>query len=427
MDIKLDMYQSLVLAMVMYLIGQAILNRSRLLQHFCIPAPVIGGLLFAIVHAALRAAGILRFEFDTTLQNVFMMAFFCSVGFLASFSLLKSDKSRVVKLMGLSIVIIIIQDTLGTVGAKLFGLDTALGLAMGSIPLVGGHGSAGAFGPFLEENGVAGATTVAIAAATYGLVAGSIMGGPIASRKIRKFSLHSSLSEDSTAANPVIHHTDINQSGASYDEQVEMAQHSDDIEWSPDISSTRLIRAAILVIIVVGVGATLTDMVSAYVTLPGYIGAMLIAAITRNVANVAKHPLPLKELDAISHISLALFLSVAMANLKLWELVGLAIPMITILAVQTLVVWAIATFVAFRLLGRDYEAATMTAGLCGFAMGATPNAMANMQAVVRHYGPAPCLESFPPQDLHIVKRYVYIVLRYASGGLTRTEPRGREE
>lgn len=389
MELKLDMFQSLALAMVMYLIGQLILNRSKLLQYFCIPAPVIGGLLFAIIHAALRAAGIVKFQFDTTLQTVFMMTFFCSVGFLASFSLLKGDKTRVLKLMGLSIAIIVLQDALGSAGAKLFNLDPALGLAMGSIPLVGGHGSAGAFGPFLEDNGVAGATTVAIAAATYGLIAGSIMGGPVAARKIHKFGLKSAHAADSPAANPKIEHTGTTQAGASYDEQVEMAQHSADIEWSPDINTTRLIRAAILLVIVVGVGATLTLAVKSYVTLPAYIGAMLVAAITRNVADVKQRALPLKELDTISHISLALFLSVAMANLKLWELVDLAVPMIVILAIQTVVVWAVAAGIAFRLMGKDYEAATMTAGFCGFAMGATPNAMANMQAVVRRYGPAP--------------------------------------
>lgn len=373
----------------MYLLGQFLLTRSSLLQRFCIPAPVIGGLIFAVVHATLRGFGIVTFTFDTTLQTVFMMTFFCSVGFLASFSLLKGDKSRVLKLMLLAILIILIQDLLGTAGATLFQLDPALGLAMGSIPLVGGHGSAGAFGPFLEEHGVQGATSVAVAAATYGLIAGSVMGGPVAARKIRRFGLHSKLTADSTAANPVIERTDTGQIGASYDEQVEMARHASDIEWSPNINSSLLIRAAILVVLVVGIGATLTGLVSTYVTLPAYIGAMIVAAITRNVADAVKQPLPLKELDAISHISLALFLSVAMANLKLWELVGLAIPMITILAVQTIIVWLVASFVAFRLLGKDYEAATITAGFCGFSMGATPNAMANMQAVVRNYGPAP--------------------------------------
>jgi ESS family glutamate:Na+ symporter len=183
--IELDMYQACGLAVFMLIIGRLFVNKISFLRKYCIPAPVVGGLLFAIFHVAVRSAGIMEFNLDTTLQSVFMTAFFCSVGYLASFGELKKGGIGVIKFLILAILMCCIQDLVGGFGAKLFGLNGKLGLAMGSIPLVGGHGTAGSFGPFLEDLGVANATTVAVAAATYGLISGCVIGGPIAYSKIR--------------------------------------------------------------------------------------------------------------------------------------------------------------------------------------------------------------------------------------------------
>lgn len=189
--VALNMYQALAVAAVMLVIGQVLVNRIAFLRKYCIPAPVVGGLIFAVAHTVLRGMGVVEFEMDTTLQTVFMTAFFCSVGFLAAFSMLKKGGIGVIKFLILAVLMVVIQDLVGGFGAKLFGLDGRLGLAMGSIPLVGGHGTSASFGAFLEERGVEGATTVAVACATYGLIAGCMIGGPIASAKIRKYDLRS--------------------------------------------------------------------------------------------------------------------------------------------------------------------------------------------------------------------------------------------
>ncbi|MBQ6118139.1 MAG: sodium:glutamate symporter, partial [Clostridia bacterium] len=190
--IELDMYQAIGLAVIMLVFGRLLIGKIKILGKYCIPAPVVGGLIFAVLHVILRSAGVVEFNLDTTLQNVFMTAFFCSVGYMAAFGELKKGGIGVVKFLFLSVLMCCLQDVIGGFGAKLFGLDGRLGLAMASIPLVGGHGTAGSFGPFLEDLGVANATTVAVASATYGLVAGCIIGGPIATAKIRKLGLKSS-------------------------------------------------------------------------------------------------------------------------------------------------------------------------------------------------------------------------------------------
>ena len=183
--IELNMYQAIAVAVLMLLLGRMMVSKIEFLRRYCIPAPVVGGLVFAIIHMILRSAGVLEFQLDTTLQGVFMTAFFCSVGYMAAFKELKKGGVGVIKFLIVSIVMCCIQDLVGGFGAKIFGLDPRLGLTMGSIPLVGGHGTAGSFGPFLEELGVANATTVAVAAATYGLIAGCMIGGPIAVSKIK--------------------------------------------------------------------------------------------------------------------------------------------------------------------------------------------------------------------------------------------------
>lgn len=363
--IEVNMYQAAGLAVLMLVIGRMLVARIEFLRKYCIPAPVVGGLIFAILHVILRSMGILEFNMDTTLQTVFMTAFFCSVGYMAAFKELKKGGIGVVKFLVLAILMCCIQDLVGGFGAKIFGLDGKLGLAMGSIPLVGGHGTAGSFGPFLEDMGVANATTVAVAAATYGLIAGCMIGGPIATSKIRKMGLKSSAIE-STATTEV----SVDQDTGAMDE-------------------ANLMDAAIYIVIAVGLGTIVAALLGKLITLPGYIGAMIVGAIIRNVQESRGVKMPMGEMGALGNICLSIFLGLAMINLKLWQLVSLALPMIVILLIQTVIMFFYASFVVFNVMGRDYDAATISSGFCGFGMGATPNAMANMQAITNQYGPAP--------------------------------------
>lgn len=369
--LKLDMYQALALAVFMLLIGRELAKRVAFLRQYCIPAPVIGGLIFAVLHLGLRTAGIVEFELDDTLQKVFMTAFFCSVGYMAAFGMLKKGGIGVVKFLILAIVMCILQDLVGGIGARLFGLDPRIGLAMGSIPLVGGHGTAGSFGPFLEEHGVANATTVAVAAATYGLISGCIIGGPIAYGKIKKFGLHSL--------------------GVNVQGSVEKRPTAT-VELSPDtdaLDEGNMMDAALYIVIGVGLGTLVSMALGQLITLPGYIGAMIVGAVIRNVQEARKVKMPMQEMGSLGNICLSLFLGLAMINLKLWQLVSLALPMIVILLVQTVIMFLYASYVVFNVMGHDYDAATISSGFCGFGMGATPNAMANMQAITNSYGPAP--------------------------------------
>ena len=363
--IEVNMYQAAGLAVLMLVIGRMLVARIEFLRKYCIPAPVVGGLIFAILHVILRSMGILEFNMDTTLQTVFMTAFFCSVGYMAAFKELKKGGIGVVKFLVLAILMCCIQDLVGGFGAKIFGLDGKLGLAMGSIPLVGGHGTAGSFGPFLEDMGVANATTVAVAAATYGLIEGCMIGGPIATGKIRKLGLKSSALESTATAE-----VSVDQDTGAMDEG-------------------NLMDAAIYIVIAVGLGTIVAALLGKLITLPGYIGAMIVGAIIRNVQESRGVKMPMGEMGALGNICLSIFLGLAMINLKLWQLVSLALPMIVILLIQTVIMFFYASFVVFNVMGRDYDAATISSGFCGFGMGATPNAMANMQAITNQYGPAP--------------------------------------
>ena len=363
--IEVNMYQAAGLAVLMLVIGRMLVARIEFLRKYCIPAPVVGGLIFAILHVILRSMGILEFNMDTTLQTVFMTAFFCSVGYMAAFKELKKGGIGVVKFLVLAILMCCIQDLVGGFGAKIFGLDGKLGLAMGSIPLVGGHGTAGSFGPFLEDMGVANATTVAVAAATYGLIAGCMIGGPIATSKIRKFNLKS-VGTAAAATTEV----SVDQDTGAMDEK-------------------NLMDAAIYIVIAVGLGTIVAALLGKLITLPGYIGAMIVGAVIRNVQEARGVKMPMGEMGALGNICLSIFLGLAMINLKLWQLVSLALPMIVILLIQTVIMFLYASFVVFTIMGRDYDAATIASGFCGFGMGATPNAMANMQAITNQYGPAP--------------------------------------
>lgn len=364
--IQLDMYQAAAVAALVLLLGLFLVRNLDLLRRYCIPEPVAGGVVFALAHLVLRQAGILEISFDSTLQTFFMVVFFCSVGFTACFRLLKKGGLQVLLFLGIAVMMCVLQNGLGTFIASAFGLDPRLGLATGSIPMVGGHGTAASFGPLLEKAGVSGASAVAIASATFGLVAGCVIGGPTAVSRIRQKKLHSF--ETATGSNEVV---------------------VDKNEVTGAIDSGRFLNAALCLALAIGAGTVVSAWLNKVFTFPIYIGAMLVAAFIRNTTDMAGKEIPMEEISTIGSFSLSLFLGLAMMGLKLWELADLAVPMVVMLVAQTVLMMVYAYFVVFNLLGKNYDAAVMTSGFCGFGMGATPNAMANMQAITQKYGPAP--------------------------------------
>ena len=364
--IQLDMYQAAAVAALVLLLGRFLVRNLDLLRRYCIPEPVAGGVVFALAHLALRQAGILEISFDSTLQTFFMVVFFCSVGFTACFRLLKKGGLQVLLFLGIAVMMCVLQNGLGAFIASAFGLDPRLGLATGSIPMVGGHGTAASFGLLLEKAGVSGASAVAIASATFGLVAGCVIGGPTAVSRIRQKNLHSF--ETATGSNEVV---------------------VDKNEVTGAIDSGRFLNAALCLALAIGAGTVVSAWLNKVFTFPIYIGAMLVAAFIRNTTDMAGKEIPMEEISTIGSFSLSLFLGLAMMGLKLWELADLAVPMVVMLVAQTVLMMVYAYFVVFNLLGKNYDAAVMTSGFCGFGMGATPNAMANMQAITQKYGPAP--------------------------------------
>ena len=363
--IQLDMYQAAAVAALVLLLGRFLVRNLDLLRRYCIPEPVAGGVVFALAHLALRQAGILEISFDSTLQTFFMVVFFCSVGFTACFRLLKKGGLQVLLFLGIAVMMCVLQNGLGTFIASAFGLDPRLGLATGPIPMVGGHGTAASFGPLLEKAGVSGASAVAIASATFGLVAGCVIGGPTAVSRIRQKNLHSF--ETATGSNEVV---------------------VDKNEVTGAIDSGRFLNAALCLALAIGAGTVVSAWLNKVFTFPIYIGAMLVAAFIRNTTDMAGKEIPMEEISTIGSFSLSLFLGLAMMGLKLWELADLAVPMVVMLVAQTVLMMVYAYFVVFNLLGKNYDAAVMTSGFCGFGMGATPNAMANMQALCEKYAPS---------------------------------------
>lgn len=365
MDITLDMYQTVAVAVVVLMIGNFLKKKISFLQKFCIPSPVIGGLLFAIFTLILYATGIAVIDFDDTLKEVCMVLFFTSVGFQANLKVLKSGGKALIVFLVLVVALIIGQNFASIGLANVLGLDSLTGMTTGSIPMIGGHGTAGAFGPVLEDFGVSGAATVCTAAATFGLIAGSLMGGPIGNRLIKKHNLLDTIkTEDDSFL---------------VEEEEKHERHFS--MYAP---------AVFQLIIAVGIGTIVSELLSLTgMTFPIYIGAMIVAAIMRNIGEyTGKITIHMGEINDLGGICLSLFLGIAMITLKLWQLADLALPLVILLAGQTVLMFLFAYFVVYNIMGRDYDAAVIAAGTCGFGMGATPNAMANMQAICDKYAPS---------------------------------------
>ncbi|PWJ66194.1 MULTISPECIES: sodium/glutamate symporter [unclassified Fibrobacter] len=363
--LSLDMYQTLALAVVVLVIGANLKKQIKFLEKFCIPSPVVGGILFAFLSCILYKLNLLEFQFDETLKSICMMVFFTSVGFNANLKILKSGGVNLILLLICVCTLILCQNGLAVVLAKALHVSPLVGLSAGSISMVGGHGTAGAFGPVLEDFGMEGATTLCTAAATFGLVAGSLMGGPLGRKLIIKRDL---LKTANTA-----HKEELKEEQSKYRR-----------------SAQRYSTAAFQLSIAMGLGTVVSMLLSKTgMTFPAYIGSMIIAAIMRNICEYSsKYEVHMGEIRDVGGICLSLFLGIAMITLKLWQLASLALPLVVLLCAQTLLMFLFAYFVVFNVMGRDYDAAVLSAGVCGFGMGATPNAMANMQAITTKFAPA---------------------------------------
>ena len=368
MELNLDIFQTMALVTIVFYLGTYLRKKAKFLSKYCIPAPVVGGLLFAIVMLVLKLTNIASVTLDTTLQNLFMTTFFASVGFTASFKILKNGGIKVAMFLGIAILLVISQDVVGASLAKIFDLNPLLGLCTGSISMIGGHGTAGSFGPLLEEMGVSGATTVSFASATFGLVMGSFIGGFVAKSLIENYKLKTpKQSEDHSIPLSDFHE----------DNQAILCHH-------------KLMKGSAYLFLAMGVGSIISNFIQdTGLTFPSYIGAMIAAAIIRNVCDIRKQEIEEKEIEVIGNISLGYFLCIALMGLRLWELFDLAFPLVVMLIAQSVLMSIFAYFITFKVMGRDYDASVFASASCGFGMGATPNAVANMDALSTKFGFAP--------------------------------------
>lgn len=363
--LSLDMFQTLAVAVLVLFLGAFLKKKIRLLETFCIPTPVVGGLVFAVSTCLLFVGGILEINFDETMKTVCMVLFFTSVGFQANLKVLKMGEKPLLIFLLLSILLIFAQNALAVGLSALIQIDPLVGMCTGSISMVGGHGTAGSFGQTLHDLGLESAMTLSAAAATFGLVAGSLIGGPLSKRLIERNRLM-----DTVTASPEV--------------------PAEVLRKDPSAKSAHYEPAIYQLILAMGFGTLVSYLLSKTgMNFPLYIGAMIVAAIMRNCAEFSgKFTIYMDEIEGIGSIALKLFLGIAMITLKLWQLAEMAGPLIILLGAQTLFMALYAYFVVFRVMGRTYDAAVLTAGICGFGMGATPNAMANMQAITEKYAPS---------------------------------------
>lgn len=370
MQLNLDLYKTMAFVSLVFYLGKYLRNKSAFLTKYCIPPSVVGGFIIALIILFFNVTGLCTLRLDTSLQDLFMTAFFTSIGFTASFKILKQGGSKVITFLILSTLLVILQNIVGTILAVLFHLPPLLGLCTASIPMVGGHGTAGSFGPILENMGIASATSVSIASATFGLIMGSIVGGLVARRLILHYHLKT------------VYDT---HSGTIPDEVGDYNEENHNV-----LSYKKLMSGACFLFIAMGVGSLISEGIEALnLAFPSYIGAMIVAAIIRNFYDFLGKELVEKEIETLGGISLSFFLTMALMSLRLWELFSLALPLLILLIAQVLLVGLFAYIVTFRVLGKNYEAAVFASAICGFGMGATPNAIANMDELTNRYGFVP--------------------------------------
>lgn len=374
MVISINMIQTVGVGVLVYLLGDFFVKKVSVFRKYCIPAPVIGGLIIAIINLIGVQTGLFSFKFDNTFKDFFMIAFFSTIGFSASLRIIKQGGVAILIMFLVSVVMLVIQNVFGVALCRFFDINPLFGLCAGSISLMGGVGNSAAYGPIMEANGADGALAVAIASATYGLVAGGLVSGPIAKFLVDKKDLKNKaeLKDKENAGKATVDYS-----------KLDTGEEAENQEM---ISSSKLTTGFFMIAISMAFGSLLTMLIGKTgLVIPAYIGAIFIAAFIRNFADAKNIELPHAEIASLGNIFLSVFLSMTIMSLEIWKIAGMALPLVTILIGQTIILALYAMFVVFNVSGRDYDSAVMTAGFYGYAMGATPNAMASMSAVVRKY------------------------------------------
>jgi glutamate:Na+ symporter, ESS family len=387
--LKFDLVLTLALAALFLFVGGMLQGRVGFLKRASIPAAAIGGLLFAGLVLLLRSRGTLGVALDTTLRSPLQIAFFTTIGFGATLSLLGAGGWRMVLFFVIASLAGVLQNVAGIGVALALGAPAALGIICGSLTLMGGPATGLAFTDQFAALGITGAGALIIASATFGIFISSLVGNPVAALLIRRFRLAAPREEttrDETAEFWAIGAT----GGINGAREEDFERDVRRTEESP-LAGAELLRNLLVLLVVMGFGALLGMGLSRVgVTLPAYVGAMVLAALVRNLDDrYGWFKLDMRAIEALGGIALALFLVIALMDLKLWQLAGLAVPMLIILAVQVALMIIYAVVVTFVVMGRDYEAAVTTSGHIGFGLGITPNAVANMEALTARYGAAP--------------------------------------
>ncbi|MDN6182343.1 MAG: sodium/glutamate symporter [Staphylococcus equorum] len=371
--LELDAITTLALACVLYLLGVYIVNHIGILKRLCIPAPVIGGLLFSVLVAILQSTNIITIKLDSEFfQNFFMLAFFTTIGLGASLKLLRLGGKVLILYFIFCGVLAVFQNIIGVSLAKVLNIPPLLGLTAGSMSMEGGHGNAAAYGQTVQNMGIDSALTAALAAATLGLVAGGLIGGPVVKYLINKYNLKPEHAEETTK---------------DYS-NVKSNAYLRNRMTPTTIFLLQFSIVAICMAIGSYLGNTFSDITN--INVPVYVGAMFVAVIIRNISEYNNlNLIDMKIVDSISDVSLSLFLSIALMSIQLTEIYQLAIPLIVIVLVQVAFIVLFSVFVVFRGLGKNYDAAVMIGGFIGHGLGATPNAMANLDVITKKHGASP--------------------------------------
>jgi glutamate:Na+ symporter, ESS family len=380
MMFTLDMIQTLAFAGLVIFLGYGIRKAALPLARYNLPAPVIGGLVIAIINLAARGLGGQPFTFDTTLQTPLMTAFFTSIGFGSSLSLFRVGGPKILTFFLIATVFTLIQNGVGIAVAVPLGQPPLFGVLNSSVTLVGGPATGLAFAPLFENAGIHGAASLAVASAMTGIICGGLIGAPVGTWLIERFGLdhnnHGAAAPHPPTAEGII--------------EERMPGGHPDAPAGEDSESYNLLLNLVLILVAMWIGSWISrGFQNLGLTLPGYIGAMFAGAIIRNLADLTGLlPVSQRTIDDIGNVSLTLFIAMAMMTLKLWELAGVALPMLAVVLVQVVLVSAACVWPLFRLFGKDYDAAVTCAGFCGFMLGTTANAMANMDALAKRFGPA---------------------------------------
>ncbi|PHM28379.1 sodium/glutamate symporter [Xenorhabdus budapestensis] len=363
----LDIYGTLVAATLVLLVGRKLVQSISFLEKYTIPEPVAGGLLVAFVLLIVKQSTGWEVSFDLSLKDPLMLAFFATVGLNANLASLKAGGKSLVIFIVVVVGLLLVQNTVGIALAKMLGLDPLMGLLAGSITLSGGHGTGAAWGKvFTERYGFENATEVAMACATFGLILGGLIGGPVARLLVRN-----------------------NKTPGLKAEDTEVPTAFEKPYTGRLITPLVMLETIALISICLLAGSYLEKVLEGTLFLPTFVCVLFTGVILSNgLSLLGFYRVFDRAVSVLGNVSLSLFLAMALMSLKLWQLASLALPMLVILAIQTVVMALYAIFVTYRVMGKNYDAAILSAGHCGFGLGATPTAIANMQAITDRFGPS---------------------------------------